>query len=306
MDYQKILKKIYKRIKAERSSGKVASYIPELAKVDRDKLGIHLACINGENYSVGDSDELFSIQSISKVLALSMAFKELGGEIWQRIGVEPSGDAFNSLALLEQENGIPRNPLINSGALVISDVLLTILDDPFNDLLEYIRKLANNPDINYNPVVAASEKKWGHWNAALINLMKSFDNIKNPVEDVLDFYVKLCSLEMTCKDLANTFLLFANHGVLPNTEEEERLLTKSRTKRINAIMQTCGFYDQAGEFSFKVGLPGKSGVGGGIVAIHPHRYVIAVWSPPLNEKGNSAKGLKALEWFTTETEMSVF
>ncbi len=304
MDYQKVLKEIETEIKSQHFDGKVASYIPELAKVDRSKFGMHLQCTNGGHYHFGESNEKFSIQSISKVLALFMALELEGEELWKRVDVEPSGNAFNSLFQLEYENGIPRNPLINAGALVIGDILVSHFKDPKKAFLEMVRKIANNPNIDYDEQVAASEKKWGFRNSSLLNLMKSFGNINNSAEAVLDFYFHQCSLTMTCKELASTFMIFANQGKILSTGEQ--IMSVSYTKRINAIMQTCGFYDEAGEFSFRVGLPGKSGVGGGIVAVHPNKYSVAVWSPMLNAKGNSSIGMTALELLTTKTGGSIF
>ena len=304
MDYQAILDEIKSTIQANEVEGKVATYIPELAKVDSSKYGTHLHCINSGHYSFGDSSEKFSIQSISKVLALTAAIRIEGSKVWSRVDVEPSGDPFNSLVQLEYENGIPRNPLINAGALVISDILVSNSENPKAEFLEFVRKVANNPNINYDEKVAASEKEFGHRNAALINSMKSFGNINNDVDTILDFYFHQCSLTMTCKELAQTFMLYANGGEI--LETGERIISKSYSKRINAIMQTCGFYDEAGEFSFRVGLPGKSGVGGGIVAVHPGQYSVAVWSPKLNPKGNSALGMATLESLTTLTGYSIF
>jgi glutaminase len=304
MNYQAILNEIQKETNTSDFDGEVASYIPELAKVNGNKFGMHLHCINNGHYSFGDSNEKFSIQSISKVLSLSLAFELIGDKIWERVDVEPSGDPFNSLTQLEYENGIPRNPLINSGALVLSDILVTHLENPKADFLAFVRKLGNNSTINYDDAVAKSEKKWGFRNAALINLMKSFGNIDNKTKKVLDFYFYQCSLSMNCKELAETFMLFANQGKIMATGEQ--IISPSRTKRINAIMQTCGFYDEAGEFTFRVGLPGKSGVGGGIVAVHPNQYSVAVWGPKLNPKGNSAIGMTTLELLTTKTGYSIF
>jgi glutaminase len=304
MNYQAILNEIQKETNTSDFDGEVASYIPELAKINGNKFGMHLHCINNGHYSFGDSNEKFSIQSISKVLSLSLAFELIGDKIWERVDVEPSGDPFNSLTQLEYENGIPRNPLINSGALVISDILVTHLENPKADFLAFVRKLGNNSTINYDDAVAKSEKKWGFRNAALINLMKSFGNIDNKTKKVLDFYFYQCSLSMNCKELAETFMLFANQGKIMATGEQ--IISPSRTKRINAIMQTCGFYDEAGEFTFRVGLPGKSGVGGGIVAVHPNQYSVAVWGPKLNPKGNSAIGMTTLELLTTKTGYSIF
>ncbi|GAB3164897.1 glutaminase [Telluribacter humicola] len=299
-----ILEEIQEAIAKEEPEGQVAQYIPELAKVDPAKFGMHLCRLDGESYSIGDSDEKFSLQSITKVLTLTLAISLIGDKVWDRVGVEPSGSAFNSLTLLEVENGKPRNPLINSGALVIADILVSHLSDPKKDFLHFVRKLAGSADIHYNYQVAQSEKDWGYRNAALLNLMKSFGNVDNDIDTVLDLYFHMCSTEMSCAELSRTFLLYANGGKLVDTGE--RILSRSHTKRVNAIMQTCGFYDEAGEFSFKVGLPGKSGVGGGIVAIHPGQYSVAVWSPRLNRKGNSALGMLALERLTSLSGLSIF
>ncbi|MBR9923093.1 MAG: glutaminase [Bacteroidetes bacterium] len=304
MKYQTILDELLAQIQLEPIEGQVATYIPELAHIDPLKFGVHLSTLSGEQFTAGASREKFSIQSISKVLSLAMAFQLEGENLWERVDVEPSGNPFNSLVQLEYENGIPRNPLINSGALVICDVLLSKLDDPLEELLQFIRYISGRPDINYNKKVAASEREFGHRNAAVVHLMKSFGNIENDVVDVLDFYFKKCAIEMCCEDLAHTFLFFANHGKVPSTGEE--ILSRSQAKRINAIMQTCGFYDESGEFTYRVGLPGKSGVGGGIVAIYPGDFSVAVWSPPLNPNGNSARGMKFLEELTTRTGASIF
>jgi glutaminase len=304
MNYNNIIESIFSKIHKVEEEGKLADYIPELALVDPNKFGIHLSSINKEDFGIGDYQERFSIQSIAKVFSLMLAYKLLGETIWNRLGVEPSGTKFNSFLQLEYDNGIPRNPFINAGAIVISDILVSELKNPKDELLRFIQNMNENSKINYSPKIAASEKSIGHLNIALCNLMKSYGNIKNDPEEVLDFYFDLCSLESTCEDLSNSFLFLANHGrtIQNNTE----ILTKSQSKRINAIMQTCGFYDESGEFTYKVGLPGKSGVGGGIIAIHPGQYSVVVWSPLLNKKGNSIKGIKFLEEFTTITEQSIF
>jgi glutaminase len=302
--FQSILSEIQTDVIPLRHQGAIANYIPELAKVDPNKFGMHLRTIELQDYSVGNSNEKFSIQSISKVFALAMVVSLVGEKIFERVGVEPSGSSFNSLVQLEYEKGIPRNPLINAGAMVVCDVLIDQIKKPKKDFLDFIHVLTNNKKIGYNEKVAASEKLFGFRNTALANFLKSFGNIHHDVDEVLDLYFHICSIEMSCKDLAAAFLLFANHGKLTTTHVA--LLTKSQTKRLNAVMQTCGFYDEAGEFSFTVGLPGKSGVGGGIVAVHPQRYAVAAWSPRLNRKGNSVMGMKALELLTTKLGSSIF
>ena len=304
MEYRTLLQTIYSEVSALPNEGKVADYIPELATLDPHKFGIFLFGLDGKSCEAGDSREKFSIQSIVKVLSLTLAFELKDEQIWNRVNVEPSGTPFNSLVQLEYEKGIPRNPLINAGALVICDILISELINPEEDFLSFVRDLAGSNNIHYNPNMAASEKEHGYRNCALINLMKSFGNINNETERVLDFYFNICSLEMNCEELAGTFSLFANRGV--NVFSGQRIISSSKSKRISAIMQTCGFYDEAGEFTFRVGLPGKSGVGGGIAAIFPGHYSVAVWSPPLNEKGNSEKGMKALELLTTLSKSSMF
>ena len=304
MDYQQILENIYQAIQPYAKEGKQADYIPELAKVNPDQFGMCLHTIYGEIYSIEQADTRFSIQSISKVFSLAMCLSLLGNKLWERVGKEPSGTAFNSLIQLEVEKGIPRNPFINAGAIVMSDILLSHLERPEEQFLDFVRTLAGDNTIDYNRDVATSERETGYLNAAIANLLKYHGTIENDIEQVLRFYFLMCSVEMSCRELSRAFLAFANHRRKFNYAGVT--LTASKVKRMNAIMQICGFYDEAGEFSYLVGLPGKSGVGGGIVAIYPLQYSVAVWSPRLNSKGNSVMGIKALELFTTETEESIF
>jgi len=304
MNNREVIEEVFQKVIKIEDKGKLASYIPELALVDSKKFGVHISTTSNLNFGLGSFRKKFSIQSIAKVFSLCLAYKVLGEDIWDRVGVEPSGTGFNSLIQLENDNGIPRNPFINAGAIVISDILLSNLNNPKDDLLAFIRSLSENQDINYSSKISASEKTIGYRNIAMCNFIKSLGNIKNEPMEVLDFYFDLCSLELSCKHLSKLFLFLANKG--KTMHDNIQILTKSQTKRINALMQTCGFYDESGDFAFKVGLPGKSGVGGGIIAIHPNEYSIAVWSPKLNEKGNSYKGMKFLEEFTTLSELSIF
>ena len=303
IDFQRILDGVAKEIKNEKDRGIVASYIPELAKADSAKFGISLLDDEGDLYAAGDASDSFSIQSISKVLSLSMAFSIAGDNLWERVGVEPSGDPFNHLSLLEMENGIPRNPLINAGAIVVCDLLVSELENPKEAFLKYVRNITNDTTISFDESVAESERKTGFRNYAAAYLIKSFGNLHNDVEEVLDFYFHACSLTMSCNQLVNAFYLFANRG---RCLQNHSYLNLTQVKRINAIMLTSGFYDEAGEFAFEVGLPGKSGVGGGIVALLPNKFCIATWSPGLNKKGNSKLGMLALEKLTTQTELSIF
>lgn len=304
MDYQRILEDIRRQIEPYARQGHQADYIPALAKVDPDQFGICIHTVTGASFALERSSVPFSIQSISKVFSLAMCLSSEGNELWKRVGKEPSGTAFNSLIQLEVERGIPRNPFINAGAIVLSDVLVSRLKDPEAEFLAFVRTISGNDKIGYNEEVARSERETGYLNVAIANLLKYHRNIANDIERVLRFYFLQCSVEMSCEDLARAFLAFADHK-RPFAFGGTRL-TASQVKRMNAIMQTCGFYDEAGEFSYLVGLPGKSGVGGGIAAIYPMRYSVAVWSPRLNPKGNSIMGIKALELLTTQTQESIF
>ena len=303
MDYRKIMEDIYNEILPFADKGKQADYIPALAKVDPDQFGMCLKTIAGDEYPYMQADTRFSIQSIAKVFALAMGLSIKGESLWSKVGKEPSGTAFNSLVQLEIEKGKPRNPFINAGAIVVADILLTELDDAEGEFLRFVRALSGNDSVDYNMEVALSERQTGYLNAAIANLLKYHGTIENDIEQVLMFYFKMCSVEMSCRELANAFLAFTNH--VPFDFAGYRL-SQSRIKRLNAVMQTCGFYDEAGEFSYLVGLPGKSGVGGGIVAVYPMRYSVAVWSPRLNSRGNSVMGMKALELLTTATQESIF
>ena len=303
MNYQKTIKEIYVESQEFPKIGEVSASIPELKNISPDKFGIFISTHEGTEFGKGDFQEKISIQSVSKVFTLCLAFSILGEKIWQRVNVEPSGNAFNSLVQLENEKGIPRNPFINAGAIVIADILLSHLKNPKEDFLEFIREISGKKNIQFNQKVALSEKQTGYRNFALGNFLKSFGNIENKVEDVLDFYFHQCSVEMTCEELAHSFYFLANEG---KTKSGKTILNKSQIKRLNALMLTCGFYDESGEFAYKVGLPGKSGIGGAIVAVLPKKFSVATWSPRLNEKGNSEAGMYALELLTTKLGISIF
>ncbi len=304
MDYQILLEEIAEEVKPFIGTGKKADYIPELKNVDANKFGMCLRMMDGSTYKIGDADEKFSIQSISKVFTLAMILSSWEKDLSKRVGVEPTGNSFNSLVQLEFEKGIPRNPFINAGALVVSDILMSHLANPKKAFLDFMRLKLEIPDLYINSKVANSEKEVGYLNTSVANFLKSFHNLDNDVDEVLDFYYHQCAIEMSCNDLSKAFMLFANRG--KSIEAGVQIITHSQTKRLNAMMQSCGFYDEAGEFTFKVGLPGKSGVGGGIVALYPEQFTISVWSPGLNAKGNSLVGMKALELFTTKSGLSIF
>ncbi len=304
VDYQGILDEIVSEVGGLPGEGAVADYIPELARVDPAKFGMALECVDGRSFAAGDYETRFSIQSMAKVLTLSLGCSINAEAVWSRVGVEPSGNPFNSLVQLEYESGIPRNPLINAGALVVSDVLLELLREPKRELLEFVRGLGGIDSVEFDPRVAQSEMQTADRNRALTHFMRSFGNIRHEVEQVLDFYVHTCSLAMSCQEVARTYSFLANHGVC--VIASRRTLSVTQVRRINSIMLTCGFYDEAGEFAFRVGLPGKSGVGGGIVAVCPGRFTVAAWSPRLGPKGNSVLATEALRRFAQRTGASVF
>ncbi|WP_318365267.1 glutaminase B [Enterobacter sp.] len=285
--------------------GKVADYIPALASVDGHKLGIAISTVDGQHFQAGDASERFSIQSISKVLSLVVAMNHYQEEeIWQRVGKDPSGHPFNSLLQLEIEQGKPRNPFINAGALVVCDMLQSRLSAPRQRMLEIVRTLSGVPDLAYDTTVARSEFEHAARNAAIAWLMKSFGNFHNDVTTVLQNYFHYCALKMSCVELAKTFLFLACQGRAPHLTQDT--VTPLQARQVNALMATSGMYQSAGEFAWRVGLPAKSGVGGGIVAIVPHEMTIAVWSPELDEAGNSLAGIAALEALTSQLGRSVY
>ncbi len=304
MDYQNIVNKVYHEILPQIGAGKVANYIPELANINPQQLGIAIATIDGEIYSAGDCTIPFSIQSISKVFALSLAFERLQQDLWLRVRKEPSGNAFNSIVQLEYEKGIPRNPFINAGAIVVTDILCSMFVNPSLSLLELVRKLSGNNTINYNNKVAKSEIATAHRNLAIAHLMKSFNNLDNDPLKVISTYCDHCSIEMSCIDLARSGLYLANHGRA--LQHKEYIIDEDLVKRINAIMLTCGAYDASGDLAYRIGWPLKTGVGGGILGIVPGVMSVCAWSPCLDEVGNSYSGIQALEQISLYTNLSVF
>ncbi|NVP55777.1 glutaminase [Mycoplana rhizolycopersici] len=305
-DLQTIVGEIHRELSPRFGEGRVADYIPQLARVRSDRFGIAVQTVDGDVHLAGDADVSFSIQSISKVFTLTIALGKLGDAIWKRVGREPSGTAFNSIVQLEREAGIPRNPFINAGALAITDLLLAghPPKEAIGEILRFVRYLADDEDIVIDHEVARSEAATGYRNAALANFMRSFDRLNHPVEHVLGVYFHQCAIAMSCRQLARAGLYLAAGGSNPLTGY--RVVSRLRARRINALMLTCGHYDGSGDFAYHVGLPGKSGVGGGILAIAPGKASIAVWSPGLNEVGNSALGTVALEMLAARTGWSVF
>lgn len=307
MNYQHILESLYEQLKPSIGSGAPADYIPELAGVNQAQFGLALHTIDGEDYTVGDADTPFSIQSISKLFSLTLALKQLGNDVWRRVGREPSGTAFNSLLQLEYEQGIPRNPFINAGAIVVTDMLCSSYkhgDFALDRLLTLMRQLAGNPQIAIDNEVLQSELNNSHRNQAIAHLITTLGNLQNPVDQVLQTYFSHCAIRMSCLDLAKACHFLIDRGFCKNSQQT--LVFPRQAKYINALMTTCGTYDAAGEFAYRVGLPCKSGVGGGIVAVLPGHFSVCVWSPGLDNNGNSLLGAQALEELTTETALSVF
>ena len=303
IDYHSVLEEIREEVAPLRSRGRSADYIEPLSRVPLDKFGMALISLEGETHATGDASERFSIQSIMKVFLLSLAMQYEGDRIWSRVGREPSGNRFNSLVQLEHEEGIPRNPFINAGAMVLTDIVLShaTSGDP---LLELVRRSSGAVDIDYDPTVAEAERETGHRNRALAHFLRAFGNLHNDVDEVLDRYFRYCAIAMSCVELARAIGFLANAGRTIDTEAE--IATQRQVKRINSLMLTSGVYDEAGDFAYRVGLPGKSGVGGGIVAVLPRRFSVAVWSPGLDASGNSLAGTMALELLTTKTALSIF
>jgi glutaminase len=303
MDIAALLEEIAGAARLATAQGRVPTTIPALAGVDASRFGIAFASVEGEVLGHGDFEVPFSIQSISKAFALSIVLEKDGEALFRRVGREPSGNPFNSLIQLEAEMGIPRNPFINAGALVVVDRLITLTGDAPVAVRDLLRGESGNASIDVDDAVARSEAEHSHRNAALAHFIASYGNLENPVELVLAQYIRQCALVASCTDLARAGLFLARHGARANGTP---FLTGSLAKRINAVLLTCGTYDAAGEFAYRVGLPAKSGVGGGILAVLPGRGCLCVWGPALDKSGNSAAGMEALDLFTTRTGWSVF
>lgn len=306
LDLEAVVDEAYRYVETYRGHGRQASYIPALQEVDPNKLAIAVALGDGRTASAGDAEVCFSIQSISKVFTLSLVLDRVGAILWNRVGREPSGSPFNSIVQLEEEKGKPRNPLINAGAIVVSDQLIgtDTADAAVADLLSFLRLRAEDPSIAIDEGVAMSESQAGSLNRSLAHFVAAFGNLDNPVEEVLSVYFRQCAVAMNCRQLARAALYLAFDGVDPLSGE--RVTTPDHSRRILSLMLTCGHYDNSGDFAFRIGLPGKSGVGGGILTIAPGIGSLAVWSPGLNQAGTSLAGAVALEQIAEATGWSVF
>jgi glutaminase len=303
---ERVVTEIADEMRQRTDRGEVATYIPELARVDPNAFGIAVIDRDGTIAAAGDSDVPFSIQSISKVFTLTLALGKIGDLLWRRVGREPSGSPFNSIVQLERERGIPRNPFINAGAIAVTDLILSGHQprEALGEILRFMRYLADDASIAIDNAVAASEQRTGFRNAALANYMKSFGVLDNPVEFTLGVYFHHCAIAMSCRQLAMAGRFLAHSGRDPSTGL--LVVHPERARRINAVMLTCGHYDGSGEFAYRVGLPGKSGVGGGILAVAPEKASIAVWAPGLDKAGNSHLGRIALETLAKRMSWSIF
>ncbi|WP_372760155.1 glutaminase B [Pseudoalteromonas sp.] len=303
-DYQQVLNEITAEVAPLLSQGAVADYIPALAEVDLEQFSIAIYTTDGKTYCAGDCTQRFTIQSVSKVMTLTLALQRYGDELWHRVGKEPSGTAFNSLTQLEFEKGIPRNPFINAGAIVTCDALYSRLSAPMHSMLETFRTLSGNRCIKIDKTVANSEYEFRHRNAAMAYLMKSFGNFENEVNDVLWAYFNFCAIELNCIELAKAYNFLANNGV--DHTSGKRVLPSRQTRQLNSLLFTSGLYDAAGDFGYRVGMPGKSGVSGTILAVLPNKFTVAVFSPGLNSYGNSVAGIAALELLSKKLDISIF
>ncbi len=302
LDLQALLTSISDRIYYEADWGQPAQYIPDLAEIDPAKFAISVCTADAMTYSAGLANQRFSIQSISKVFALIATLGRIGDQLWARVDREPSGTAFDSIVLLESDKGHPRNPFVNAGAIVTTDSLLSGREPKFAlaEILNLLRAMTEDDDIHINSAVARSEQATGARNKALAHYLASYGNLLNPPDLVLGTYFHQCAIEMTTVQLARA------GRVLAGLQDAPGVMSPNHARRVNALMMTCGHYDGSGDFAFRVGLPGKSGVGGGILIIAPKVASIGIWSPGLNLYGNSNAGTRAAAYLTHETGWSVF
>lgn len=287
--------------------GALANYIPELTKADPNKLGAYIISSDGKHYYSGDYMQPFTIQSIVKTILLLQAILDNGIEtVSSKIGVEATGNPFDAINVSVQRlDSKNLNPMVNMGAIVMCTLIHgNTYKEKFERVLNLTRELAGNQDIRIDEDVYQSEKKWGNKNRALAYLLKSYGMLDDDVEEVLDCYFHACSISVTCKDLANIGFVLANRGQLPN--QTTRIIPANYTRYVNAILTTCGMYDGSGEFALRVGVPAKSGVGGGIMAVAPTKMGIGIYSPMLDEKGNSVAGIHLLEKLSSQLYLSIF
>lgn len=302
-----LLESIIENSRPYTERGKVASYIPVLSKANPSDLGICVTTLEGKEYAAGDCEVKFTMQSISKVISLMVALLDKGSKnIFQRVGMEPTGDGFNSIVNLEVKNyNKPFNPMINAGAIVVTSLIEgSSIEEKVEKILSFTKKITGNNSIEFNEEVYLSEKTTGDRNRALAYFMKGNGILQGDVEEHLDVYFRQCSIEVTCRDIARIGAMLANDGVLPWSGE--RVISREASRIVKTIMVTCGMYDESGEFAVHIGIPAKSGVGGGILASVPKRMGIGVYGPALDEKGSSIAGMMLLQELSKELDLSIF
>lgn len=300
---QQILEKALANARSVIDQGATATYIPELGTVDKNLLGICVYTADGNIYKCGNTEERFTIQSISKVISLAVALEVCGFDtVFQQVGMEPSGDAFNSLIQLDLHSDHPFNPMINSGALAITSYLVPRVS--FDEILKLTRTLCMDDHITINEKVFRSEMDHIARNKAIAYLLESKGILESSVNSCLDYYVRMCSLQVTAESLANFAFILASDGIHPKTGE--RMLDSRVVQTVKTIMLTCGMYDGSGKFAVEVGVPSKSGVGGGILSVVDKRMGIGIFGPSLDDKGNSIAGQHILKELSAELHLHMF
>ncbi len=301
-----LLDKLVKKNLPKVKLGTVANYIPELDKAKKDALGIYIITNEGSEYFSGDWNTKFTIQSISKIVTLMLAIIDNGEEyVFSKVGMEPTGDPFNSIKKLETSSRKkPYNPLINAGAIAIASMIKgKDIIEKFQRLLNFFRKISEDESLDVNYKIYCGESETGNKNRAMGYFLKDEGIIEGSVEEALDIYFKQCSIEVTTKTLAKIALFIANNGIMSTGEN---VLTPRIATIIKTLMVTCGMYDSSGEFAIKVGIPSKSGVGGGILSVVPGKMGIGIYGPSLDRKGNSIAGISLLEDLSAEMKLTIF
>lgn len=308
MNIQKLLENVIDSSNNSYKDGHVATYIPALGKVDPTLLGITYYDLKSNSvYSAGDDNTCFAIESISKVPVLLLALEENGlKNVFQYVDEEPTGFSFNSILNMEiNRRHYPMNPFVNTGAIVVNSLIPgKNSNERFNRILNFMKRICNNPNLTLNEEIYHSESKTGNMNRSLAYYMKANNMFKGDVEDVLDSYFKQCSVNVTTKDLANLAALLANKGIAP--WNNQRLLKEENATVVKSIMVTAGLYDESGDFSSHVGVPSKSGVGGGLMSAIPQKAGIGVFGPALDKEGNSVAGMKALKILVEKLDLNIF
>ncbi|WP_078810915.1 glutaminase A [Selenihalanaerobacter shriftii] len=302
---QRLLEKDLEKYSHYHQYGKVPTYIPALAKADPTDVGISIINTKGNSFCIGECQKKFSLQSVSKPLALILAIMDNGKEkVFSKVGMEPTGDPFNSINKLTGADK-PYNPMINAGAIAVTSMIKGKNSlKKFQRIIDLFKKLSGNENLDINHEVYSSEIETGNRNRSLAYYMKDKDIIEGQVEDIVKLYFKQCSIAVTCTDIANMASVLANEGVIPKTSE--RVIPRNIAQMVRTLMATCGMYDESGRFALTVGLPAKSGVGGGIMAVVPNRFGIGTYGPALDEKGNSIVGMKILEELSKKLDLSIY